>query len=159
MKLVDLFIIIALSLTPAVEARGAFLYAFGLEYMGRSINYPLVFATIYFFSTLPSVPIIVGLRYIEEKLINRFRFLKLIYDKTLSRVRSKAQRIARSKSIYIALTVFIAVPLPGTGVWTGSLIAYTLGLNGLKAFIPIVLGNFISCLILLIMVLFFKTII
>jgi uncharacterized membrane protein len=46
----------------------------------------------------------------------------------LVRARSKAASLAASPSLPIALLGFIAVPLPGTGAVTGSLIAYALGM-------------------------------
>lgn len=46
-----------------------------------------------------------------------------------------------------ALYIFVAVPLPGTGGWTGSLIATLFDMPRLKSFIAIVLGNATACLI------------
>jgi uncharacterized membrane protein len=47
----------------------------------------------------------------------------------------------------IGLMLFVAVPLPGTGAWTGSLIAFMLGMGLKKAFLPIALGVFIAAVI------------
>ncbi|ADV64678.1 COG2426 family protein [Desulfurococcus mucosus] len=41
---------------------------------------------------------------------------------------------------YIALMVFVAVPLPATGAWTGSLVAYVLGLDRRKSILAIDAG-------------------
>lgn len=157
MKPIEALVAIVLSLTPLFEARGAFLYVAGLELTGSNVNYAFVFTLIYFFSTIPSIPIVFGLRVVEEKLINRFSFIKMLYDKSLKRARGKSQKIARSRSIYIALTIFVAIPLPGTGVWTGSLVAYILGLNRFKSLISISIGNLTACLTLLFAVLLFRT--
>lgn len=46
-----------------------------------------------------------------------------------------------------ALYIFVALPLPGTGGWTGSLIATLFDMPRLKSFIAIVLGNATACLI------------
>ena len=43
-------------------------------------------------------------------------------------------------SFFWGLLSFVAIPLPGTGAWTGSLVAITLGLSLKKAFPPIALG-------------------
>lgn len=45
---------------------------------------------------------------------------------------------------YVALVVFVAIPLPGAGAWTGTLGAYLLRLPFKKAFPAIVLGNVIA---------------
>jgi len=48
------------------------------------------------------------------------------------------------KQLYIGLMMFVAVPLPGTGAWTGALIASFLGLDPKKSGIFICLGIFIA---------------
>ncbi|MEM0006277.1 MAG: small multi-drug export protein, partial [Ignisphaera sp.] len=40
----------------------------------------------------------------------------------------------------IGLAVFVAIPLPGTGAWTGSLVAYILGIDRRRALVAIELG-------------------
>jgi uncharacterized membrane protein len=44
----------------------------------------------------------------------------------------------------IGLMLFVAVPLPGTGAWTGSLIAFLLGMDLRRALGPIALGVFVA---------------
>ena len=44
------------------------------------------------------------------------------------------------KQLSVGLFLFVAIPLPGTGAWTGSLIASFLGLDVKKAALPIGLG-------------------
>ena len=45
----------------------------------------------------------------------------------------------------IGLYIFVALPLPGTGVWTGSAIASLFNMNRKKAALVIVLGNITAC--------------
>jgi uncharacterized membrane protein len=40
----------------------------------------------------------------------------------------------------VGLAAFVAVPLPGTGAWTGALIAYLLGMNRKRAALAIAAG-------------------
>ena len=47
----------------------------------------------------------------------------------------------------IGLYVFVALPLPGTGAWTGSAIATLFEMPRGKSFLAILLGNFTACLI------------
>ena len=44
------------------------------------------------------------------------------------------------KHSYWGVALFVAVPLPGTGAWTGTLIAAVLGLEPKKSFLAAVLG-------------------
>lgn len=48
---------------------------------------------------------------------------------------------------YLALTFFVAIPLPATGAWTASVISWLLGLKPKKAIIAISLGVIIAGLI------------
>ena len=51
---------------------------------------------------------------------------------------SKREQI--DKYGYFGLFLFVAIPLPGTGAWTGSLLAVLLKMKPLKAFISVLLG-------------------
>lgn len=62
--------------------------------------------------------------------------------------RLEARAISKSSSLYkgelIGLMIFVAIPLPGTGAWTGALIAAILGIR-LKVALPIITaGVFIA---------------
>lgn len=49
---------------------------------------------------------------------------------------------------YFGLFLFVAIPLPGTGVWMGSLIGSLLGLNKLKSLSIITVGNIVAGIII-----------
>ena len=44
------------------------------------------------------------------------------------------------RGLFVALLLFVGIPLPGTGAWTGSLIASLLGIDWKKAFLAVVIG-------------------
>ena len=52
------------------------------------------------------------------------------------------------KYSYWGVAVFVAVPLPGTGAWTGTLIASVLGLDAKKSFLAAVLGVLVATAIM-----------
>ena len=139
-------LVIMLSLTPAIEVRGAIPVgiACGLDPL-------LVFTLAFSASLLPAPLLVYGLHYIEEnvfpKIFSRAKILEMIYRRTIERARSKAERISRSKYTYIALALFVGIPSPGTGVWTGSLVAYLLRLDKTRSLVAISIGNFIASLI------------
>lgn len=66
--------------------------------------------------------------------------------------RLEAKAMSKSKNIekyeFWGLVLFVGIPLPGTGAWTGSLIAALLGIRFRKAFPAIVLGVFIAAFIM-----------
>ena len=88
-------------------------------------------------------------------------FLLLLYTKILellSRISwlswlthaidQKVRRYARSfeKSTEAALIIFVAIPLPGTGLWTGSMVASLLGYDFRKSLICVALGGLLSAI-------------
>lgn len=58
----------------------------------------------------------------------------------------KAKKVVGA--LFIGLFLFVAVPLPGTGAWTGALVAITLRLKLKEAFPAIALGVFCAALIM-----------
>ena len=62
----------------------------------------------------------------------------------------RADEKAKSIGTYelLGLFLFVAIPLPGTGAWTGSLIAAVLRLRMFKAFVAIALGVITSGIIM-----------
>ena len=56
----------------------------------------------------------------------------------------------------ISLFVFVAVPFPVTGVWTGTAIAVFLGLKFREALLPVAAGNLIAGAIITLLTFLFK---
>ena len=52
------------------------------------------------------------------------------------------------KGIYIALLLFVGIPLPGTGAWTGTLAASILDLDFKKSTLAVVLGVLLAGIIM-----------
>ena len=64
--------------------------------------------------------------------------LKPLVEKLEARAMSKKDQIEKYE--FWGLVLFVGIPLPGTGAWTGSLIAALLGIKFKKAFPAIMLG-------------------
>lgn len=69
-----------------------------------------------------------------------------VCHKMIIRADEKAKKIGTYE--LLGLFLFVAIPLPGTGAWTGSLIAAVLRLRLWKAFIAIALGVVTSGIIM-----------
>ena len=52
---------------------------------------------------------------------------------------------------YFGLVLFVGIPLPGTGAWTGSLIASVLEMDRKKSFLSIILGIIMASIIMMIL--------
>lgn len=85
-----------------------------------------------------------------EKYLRRYKFWTRIMDWLFARTRKRADaKIQRYE--YIGLMVFVAVPIPFTGAWTGALIAYLFGLKFTKSVIAIFIGVVIAALIMIVL--------
>ena len=131
-----------LSMVPTFEGR----YAISV---GLAIGMPLVFTFLlaFVFSTIPMPfifwflkPILKWLYTLPIKPLQKFAAW------VENRSRKKAESVD-TKGL-LGLFLFVAVPLPGTGVWTGSAIATLLNMNKRHAMLAIVLGNAAACLIM-----------
>lgn len=83
-----------------------------------------------------------------EKFLRRYESIAKKMDWLFERTRRKSEDKVK-KWEYLALVLFVAIPLPGTGAWTGSLIAYLFGFEVKRAFLMILLGVLIAGLAVL----------
>ncbi|MEM1578239.1 MAG: small multi-drug export protein [Archaeoglobaceae archaeon] len=80
-------------------------------------------------------------------ILKNFKSIWQVYETIEKRVDSKREIV--EKYGYFGLALFVALPLPATGAWTGCLLAFLLGLNKLKASLAIFLGILIAGVIVL----------
>uniref|UniRef100_A0A7J3LZ95 Ligand-binding protein SH3 n=1 Tax=Archaeoglobus fulgidus TaxID=2234 RepID=A0A7J3LZ95_ARCFL len=104
--------------------------------------------TLAIFGNFLPVPFLLLLLNKLLEIAKRFRTLWAIYEFIHLRVEKRREIV--EKYGYLGLTLFVAIPLPVTGAWTASLLAFLLGLNNLKASIAILLGILIAGIIVLI---------
>lgn len=148
-----------LSMVPAFEGRYAVVTSIA---MGVPVVFSYLLALV--FSTLPMPFVLLLLRPILDwfytlpiKPVQRFAAW---LERRSARKREKMQSDNRSGVLgklgryvsedtleLIGLYVFVAVPLPGTGVWTGSAIATLFEMPRGKSAVAILLGNVTACLI------------
>lgn len=74
-------------------------------------------------------------------------FLKPLIERIKRRTLEKSDKIERYG--FWGLLIFVAIPLPGTGVWSGALAAVLLNLRFRKAFFAIFFGNMVAGLIMM----------
>ena len=121
------------SMVPVIELRGAIplAVAHGLDYR---IAIPLAII-----GNLIPVPFIIF--YIKKIFLwirKRIPKLNSLVDRLEKRAASKSDTV--KKSAFWGLFLFVAIPLPGTGAWTGALIAAMLDMRLKRAFPVIALG-------------------
>jgi len=86
------------------------------------------------------------------KVISRVKIGRIIVDWVLERARKQGKTIEKYERL--GLTLFVAIPLPFTGAWTGSIAAFLLGLKFWPSFLSIlagiiIAGVIVTCLCLL----------
>ena len=121
---------------PVIEVRGAIP-------VGIALGMTPVHATILAFlgSIIPVPFILFTIRPIFNYMKQTKIFKKLV-NKLTTRSMEKSGGV--QKYGYLGLFIFVAIPLPGTGVWSGSLIASLLDMRFKYAFPAIVLGNVVA---------------
>lgn len=97
-------------------------------------------------SLLPVFPLLWFLNTLTDKL-RKVPSLDRFFEWLFTRTRSKSKMIEDLELVGLAL--FIGVPLPGTGVWTGVVAAYLLGLRWVPTFFASLAGTTIASLLML----------
>lgn len=77
--------------------------------------------------------------------LKRFSFARPFVEKLEKRAMNKSDGMNHGE--FLGLLLFVGIPLPGTGAWTGSLIASLLEMDIKKASIAIFLGILLATLI------------
>ena len=88
--------------------------------------------------------------FVHEALMG-IRWYRAVVGRVLRRLQRKVEKIKddMDKWGYFALMFFIAIPLPGTGVWTGTMVAWAMGLDRWRSFAAIAAGTVIAGLLVL----------
>ena len=132
--------IFVISLMPILELRGGMIAAKLLD-----VNFIEAFAICYVGNMLPIPFILLFIKKIFEWL-RRFKFFEKIIVRLEAKTERNKEKVLRYKSW--GLLLFVAIPLPGTGGWTGALFAALLGID-IKRSLPIIaLGVFIAGVIM-----------
>ncbi len=88
------------------------------------------------------IPLILLLWPLVYRFFDAIPFTRKPLHRYVDKARTKGQQMEKIGAL--GLIVFVGIPLPVTGVWTGSLISYLLGLNPLKSFLCLTAGACIS---------------
>jgi len=135
-----LLITAALALLPISELRGAIPFALGNKE-------PILFTYIYCVLLNASVgPLVFIFLNTLHKFLIRFKWYAQVFNSFVAKNRHKIERKIR-KYGYLGLALFVAIPLPVTGAYTGTLGAWLMGLEPHKTFLSVLIGVSISGII------------
>ena len=133
-------IVFIISILPLLELRGGLIAASLLK---------VAFLKGYIISIIGNIlPIPLVLLFLDKmfELLKRFKFTGKMVIKLENKILSKRKQI--DKYGYLGLLLFVGIPLPGTGAWTGSALAVLLHLDRKKSFTYILLGVILASIIM-----------
>ena len=139
-------IVFFVSMVPLIELRGAMVYAVGFDlpiitsYIIAVIGNMLPVPFIYLFAR----KILVWGK--DKPLIGKF------FSWCVDKGEKGGQKLQAKagKGLYYALWLFVGIPLPGTGAWTGTLAASILDMDFKKSVIAVMLGVLLAGIIMII---------
>lgn len=137
--LIDGLKVLLASVLPYLELRGAIPLAWQL---GLDPLEAYIWAVIG--NMIPVIPILILIEPVI-KWLSKFIMFKRICEWVLVRSRRQAPQV--QKYGFWGLAIFVAIPLPMTGAWSGAAIAFILGMRKRVAFLSIFLGVLIAGLI------------
>ena len=138
-------IVFVISMLPILELRGGLIAASLLD-----MN-PIISYIICIIGNIIPIPFILWLitkvlnkmRNSKIKVLNKFA---LWLDKKVDKHKGQIEKYG-----YLGLVLFVGIPLPGTGAWTGCMIASVLEMDKKKSFLAALLGVFIASIIMMIL--------
>ncbi len=139
-KIPNELIIFVISMIPILELRGGMIAASLLK-----VELLPAFFICYIGNIIPIPFILLFIRKIFQFLRDKKGFSKII-EKLEVRSMRKSEKVQRWRDW--GLLVFVAVPLPGTGGWTGALIAALMDMRIKKSFPIIAVGVLIAGVIM-----------
>ncbi|PWM75779.1 MAG: hypothetical protein DBX59_00610 [Bacillota bacterium] len=137
------------SLIPLIELKGAILFA-----RASGLSFLAALGSSYLGSTLVFIPIFFLLRPIlnllkKIKWFNSFaEKVETYFQKKADDVKKRKGKLSESGIKMLGVFIFIAIPLPMTGVWTGTAVAVFLGLKFRQVILPVLAGNLVAGLII-----------
>ena len=138
-------VVFLIALMPILELRGALIAAALLDVD------PVVSYIIAIIGNIIPVPFIL---WFIESILDWMSKVKIKWMNKLAKwVKKKADKHKHQIETYgfWGLVFFVGIPLPGTGAWTGCLIAALLGMDKKKAFLAAMIGIFMASIIMMIL--------
>ena len=133
-------VVFIVSLMPILECRGGLIVA---SLLGVDIVEAIPICVIGNFLPIPFILLFIKRTFMS---LQQFGPTGKLVTKFESRAMNKSD--ALEKGEFLGLMLFVGIPLPGTGGWTGSLIAALLDVDFKKALVAEILGILIATVIM-----------
>lgn len=133
-------VVFIISMMPLLELRGG-------QLAGTLLKVPAIEAIpVSIIGNILPIPFI--LLFIKHifKWMKNFKIFRGLIEKLENRAMGKSEKIQKYE--FIGLMLFVGIPLPGTGAWTGALIASLLGIDIKKSSAAILCGIVMATVIM-----------
>jgi len=139
-----------ISFFPLIELKGGIVFArgvgygffeaLGLSYLGSSLAFFPVFLLL-----IPILNLLKKIKWFNGLVLKIESYISGRAEKALIKKNGNGtNEKAATRIKQLAVFIFVAIPLPLTGIWTGTAIAVFLGLKFREAVFPILLGNLVA---------------
>ena len=136
--MIDIFIhTLLMAMTPVVELRGAIPYG-----LANGLNPWLTYLAAVIGNMVPVPFIMIFIRQVFFWPRQRSKWLGDRVDWIIQRAERKSELVR--KYALVGLTILVAIPLPGTGAWTGALVAALMDIRLRQSFPAVFLGVLIA---------------
>ena len=135
-----LLYVFGLAMVPVFELRGAI-----PVWVAAGLPFWIVFITAILGNLLPVPFLILFTRRVFEWLRKKSAFLERLVSRLEKKAAAKEDLLKKYE--LLGLCILVAIPLPGTGAWTGSLVAAVFDIRLKHAFPAIALGVLIAAVI------------
>lgn len=150
--------VILLAMIPTLESKVAIPFAMSQQIWADNTLSPVfAFLSAFIGSMIPAIFVILISRFIKNKTTG------FIHEKYVAKMQEKYKdnflKLGKKESTFqkcCLLATFVAIPLPLTGVYSGSLIAGFTNLKIWQCFISVLIGDLLSCLAILLICIFFE---
>lgn len=124
---------VLIAMLPISELRGAIPYA-----LGRGMGWHQAYLWSVVGNFIPVIPLLLFLEPVSELLSRRYPFCQRFFRWLFARTRRRGRLVERYEAL--GLILFVGIPLPVTGAWTGTVAAFLFGVRFKYALPAIVLG-------------------
>ena len=128
------------SMVPLIELRGGLIAA---ALLGMPLWEGILFCLI---GNIIPVPFILLFITPIFRWLKTTKLFRPLVEKIEARSMGKSDKIKKAE--FWGLVLFVGIPLPGTGAWTGSLIACLLNVDKKKAFCAVIIGLLLATTIM-----------
>lgn len=149
----DLISVIVVSLIPMIELKGGIVFARGVgfnffEAFGLALLGSTLIVIPIFFLLVPILSLLKKIKLIDKIAIKAELYVQTRANEAVATQKKNGKTLSETFIKQIAVFIFVAIPLPMTGVWMGTAIAVFIGLKFKDAFLPIIIGNFVAGLLI-----------